>query len=220
MNDTDRLIGELAARAAPVRPLASPLHRAVVWLVAALALGLAIALMQGLRPDLLEAMREPPALLEWSASLLTGVLAAYATFAVSIPGRSRRWAWLPLPAFALWLAAVGWGCLADTARLGPAAWTMESHIRECAVAILATSVPLTLVLLVLVRHAGVVRPASTAMLAALTATALSSASVTLYHEGETAAMVLVWHVGAVVVASVACLLLGRPMFAWIGHRRA
>lgn len=220
MNDTDRLIGELAARAAPVRPLASPVHRTLLWLAAALALGLAIAGIHGLRPDLLDALREPPALLEWSASLLTGVLSAYATFAASVPGRSPRWAWLPLPGFALWVAAVGWGCLGDAARLGSAAWAMESHVRECAIAILATSIPLALVLLVLVRHAGVVRPALTAMLAALTATALSSASVTLYHEGESAAMVLVWHVGAVVVASLACLLLGRPMFAWIGHRRA
>lgn len=219
MSDIDGLIGQLASRAAPVRPLAPPWRRTLLWLAGALALAAAIALGHGLRPDLGEAMRVPSALLEWSASLATGVLAAYATFAVSVPGRSPRWAWLPVPALVLWLVALGWGCLGDVARLGAAAWTLQLHVRECALAILATSLPLGVALLVTVRHAGVVRPASTALLAALTASALSSASVALYHEGESAAMVLVWHLGTVVVLSLVCLLLGRPMFAWIGHAR-
>jgi hypothetical protein len=32
-------------------------------------------------------------------------------------------------------------------------------------------------------------------------------------------MVLLWHVGAVVVLSLACLLLGRPLFSWIGYAK-
>jgi hypothetical protein len=71
----------------------------------------------------------------------------------------------------------------------------------------------------MVRHAGVVRPMPTALLAALAAAALSAAGVSLYHGGENAAMVLLWHLGAVAVLSLACLALGRPLFAWIGPVR-
>ena len=82
-----------------------------------------------------------------------------------------------------------------------------------------TSVPLGLLMQVMVRHAGVVRPAPTAMLVALSAAALSAAGVGLYHGGETALMVLLWHLGAVVVLSLLCLLFGRPLFAWIGYAK-
>lgn len=219
MSDIDRLIGDLAARAAPVRPLPAPAWRASAWLLAACAVTGVVAALHGLRPDLLAALSAPSAFLEWSASLLTGVLAAFATFVVSLPGRSSRWAWLPVLALALWLAALGWGCLADVAQRGSAAWAIDAHVRECAVAIAATSLPLGAVLLLMVRHAGVVRPGATAWLAALSAGALSSAGVSLYHEGESAAMVLLWHLGAVVLLSLACLAFGRPLFAWIGHAR-
>ena len=61
--------------------------------------------------------------------------------------------------------------------------------------------------------------APTAMLVALSAAALSAAGVSLYHGGETALMVLLWHLGAVVVLSLLCLLFGRPLFAWIGYAK-
>lgn len=93
-------------------------------------------------------------------------------------------------------------------------------MRECALAISLLSLPLALGMLLMVRHAGVVRPASSAWLAMLSAAALSSAGVGLFHEGETAWMALVWHLGAVALLSLACLACNRPLFAWIGYARA
>ncbi|WP_149193604.1 DUF1109 domain-containing protein [Luteimonas suaedae] len=216
MTDTSRLIDQLTAQARPVRPLASPLRRTLLWIAMAAALIAAIVAAYGLRPGLAE-LAATPALVEWIASVLTGVLAAYAVFQISVPGRSPRWAWLPLPALLLWLGGLGWGCLHDAARMGSAAFALEMASSECAVAIAMTSIPLGLVMLLMVRHAGVIRPAPTAMLSALSAAALSAAGVSLFHGGESALMVLLWHVGAVIVLSLLCLAFGRPLFSWIGY---
>ena len=98
MNDTTRMIAQLAARAGPVRRMASPLRRTLAWLAAALLVTAAIVLTHPGGADWARVMASPDASREWLASLLTGVLAGYAVFQVSVPGRSLRWAWLPVPA--------------------------------------------------------------------------------------------------------------------------
>ena len=219
MTDTNQLIEQLAARAQPVRPLASPLRRTLLWVAFAVVLIAVLTSVYGLRSGLASELSATPALIEWIASVLTGLLAAYAVFQISVPGRSLAWMWLPLPALLLWLSGLGWGCMQDYARMGREAFLVELVSSECAVAITMTSIPLGLLMLVMVRHAGVVRPAPTAMLAALSAAALSAAGVSLYHSGESALMVLIWHLGAVVALSLACLVFGRPLLSWIGYAK-
>lgn len=215
---TDRLIEQLAASARPVRPLASPLRRTLAWLaLATLVIALLVSAF-GPRRDLLAAMSQPALALEWLGSLLTGLLAAYAAFQISVPGRSLRWAWLPLPALLLWLGGVGLGCFADWSRMGAAAFAMNLADWHCAREILVASLPLGLAMLIMVRHAGVVRPGPTALLGGLAAAAMSAAGVSLFHPGETALMVLLFHLGTVALLSLACLLLHRPLFAWVGFR--
>jgi hypothetical protein len=220
MNDTDSLIDQLARRAKPVRPLASPLLRTLAWAVAATALVAMVAASMGMHPGLSTQMAQTPKLVEWIASILTALMAAYAVFQISVPGRSPSWAWLPALPLAVWLASIGWGCLADFKALGWAAFAWQSHSGECARAITAISLPLGITLLVMVRHAGVVKPAPTAMLAALGAAAMASAGVSLVHQGETSLMSLLWHVGVVALLSLASLALGKRLFGWIGPVRA
>ncbi len=219
MSDTRALIEQLAGRATAVHPLPSPLKRTLAWLAVAFVLIAAMAASYGLRGDLLAAMTEPAQVLEWTGSVLTGVFAAYATFQISVPGRSPSWAWLPALPLVLWLGGIGWGCLQDFSVQGPAAFAFQMHSGECARAIIAMSLPLALVMIIMVRHAGVVRPAPTAMLAALSAAALCSAGVGLFHSGETALMSLVWHFGIVALLSLVSVLVGRKVFSWIGHAR-
>jgi hypothetical protein len=220
MNDTDNLIEQLAARAGPVQRIASPLRRTGLWIALAIAVVAIVVVGHGLRPTgLLQVMATPGVAMEWVASVMTGVLAAYAVFQISIPGRSPSWAWLPLPAALLWLGGMGLGCLRDVTQMGVGAFAFQLDGLDCARAIALTSLPLGLILLIMVRHAGVVRPAPTAMLAALSAAALSAAGVSLIHQGETALMVLLWHAGAVILLSVLSWSLGRHLFSWIGYSR-
>jgi hypothetical protein len=214
MTDTRILIDQLASRAQPVRRLTSPLRRTLLWAGLAAAVIAVVIANVGLQPGFASSA---PRALEWSGSVLTALLAAYAVFQISVPGRSPSWAWLPLPPTLLWLSGVGWGCLREFLQSGKAALAFQTASWECAQAITMISVPLGLILLLMVRHAGVVRPASTAMLAALSAAAMSAAGVSLFHAGEGALMVLVWHLGAVALLSLLCGLFGQRLFAWIGH---
>jgi hypothetical protein len=219
MTDTNRLIEQLAGRAAPVHPIASPLKRTLWWTLAASVLIALASATWGTHEHVLRTMSDPGEAVEWLGSVLTGVLAAYAAFQVSVPGRSGSWAWLPVLPLALWLAGIGLGCLEEFATLGLAAFNFQTHSGECARAILLMSLPLLLVMAVMVRHAGVIRPGPTLMLAALSAAALSSAGVSLFHNGETSLMSLVWHGGIVAALSLASWLGGERVFGWLGHAR-
>ncbi len=218
--DTSRLIDQLSARASPVKRMASPLRRTLVWLALALLVVAIIVSTFDVRAGWTRVMASPDATFEWATSLLTGMLAAYAVFQVSVPGRDARWAWLPLPIALLWAGGLCVGCVRDVVVGGGTGLAFNTHGMECMRAITLISIPMGLVLLLMVRHAGVVRPGRTALLAMLSAAALSSSAVSLIHDGgESSLMVLLWHVGAVLVLSLLSLLFSRRTFAWIGYTR-
>src|SRR5690606_10867870 len=131
-----------------------PLQRLAGWLVFAIAVVAVVVAMYGPQPGIGARLATPSAALEFLCSIATGVAAAYAGFQVSVPGRSPRWAWLPLPFLLAWLGGLGAGCLAEAGRLGPAAFAMRGEVRECAVAISLVSLPLLAGMLLMVRHAG------------------------------------------------------------------
>lgn len=200
--------------------MSSPLQRTLAWLLLALLVATVIAATADARAGWARVLASPGASFEWSMSLLTGVLAAYAAFQVSVPGRDPRWAWLPLPVALLWIGGLGVGCLAEVARGAGTALAFDLHGLECMRAITLTSIPLGLVLLLMVRHGGVVRPGRTALMVMLSAAAIAASTVSLIHDGrESSLMVLLWHVGAVLGLSLLSLLCSRRMFAWVGYAR-
>src|SRR5271163_2136350 len=116
---TANLIERLTADAVPVRRLRRPTWRALGWLaVAALLIGVLTA-AEGIRPGLGLLFRDPMFALGRAAALATAVTGALATFQLSVPDRSPRWLILPLPFAALWLGAMGYGCIADWLVEGP-----------------------------------------------------------------------------------------------------
>lgn len=205
---TDDLISRLAADLRPVRPLRPPVLRALGWLgLAILAVAACVAFF-GLRADFGERMTRPHEVLQLLLAGLTGALAAVAAFQLALPDRSRRWLLLPLPAAAGWLATMGWGCLADLARIGPQALSLGVSW-GCFRFIVVMGVPLALSLIWMLRHAGPIRPVPVAALGGLAGAALCAAGLSLFHHLDAAAMVLAWHGGTTAVVVIAFALLGR-----------
>lgn len=207
---TEDLIASLSTTLPPVRRLPPPWRQALLWLAwAALAIAVAVAL-QGLRPDIGERVRLAFDVAQWVASVGVGVAAALAAAMLARPDRSAAWTLLPLPALVAWIGSLGWGCLADLARLGPEALAMGTSW-PCLRFIVMLGAPLTAALLFLLRHAGPVRPTPVLLLGGLASAALCSAGLSLFHHLDAAAMVLAWHGGATLVLVTLGWLFGRPL---------
>jgi hypothetical protein len=208
--ESEQLIDRLAAGLRPVRRLPPPGLQALLWCaLAVLVIGLAVA-VEGLRHDLAQRMALPQELAQFLASIATGLAAALAAAMLARPDRSPGWALLPVAPLALWLGSLGWGCFADLARMGPAAWAMGSSW-GCLKFIVLMGTPLTAAMLLLLRHAGPVRPLPVLLLGGLASAALCSAGLSLFHHLDAMLMVLVWHGGAVAVLVVLGWALGRPL---------
>ncbi len=211
---TEDLIGRLATELRPVRRLAPPLRRCAIWLAfALLVVGAAIAWF-GPRHDLMERLDRPHEVVQLLFAIATGVLAAIAAFELAMPDRSARWALLPAPAALAWIATMGWGCLADVARVGPQALVLGTSW-GCFRFIVLMGVPLALSMVWMLRHAGPVRPVPVAVLGGLAGAALSGAGLSVFHHLDAAAMVLAWHGGTTLLVVLVFLGFGR---AW--RRRA
>ncbi len=217
MKHSEDLIAALAGSAQPVKPLRPPMLRAMIWLVLAIAVVAVSVAFHGVNDDLLDDLLQPLNLLEWLAALATGIGAIVAAFHLSLPDRSPRWALLALLPAGLWLATVGFGCLADFAAMGRAAFAWGEPWL-CFVYITQMGVPLTLVSLLMLRYAGPIRPLQTMVMAALGMSGLSAAGLTFFHPDHTAWLGLIWH-GAALAVVLACGALGAALLKAFYARR-
>lgn len=208
---SEDLIHGLSADLRPVRPARHPAASTLLWCGVAVAVILAAVLVSGPRPDLAARLAAGFDLPQILIATATGVMAAFAAFQLALPERDGRWALLPIPAAAAWLATMGWGCLQDALRLGPEALRIGVSL-PCLVFIAGLGLPLTVAMLWLARHAAWLRAGPVAALGGLSAAALASVGLSLIHHLDAAMMVLVWHgVSVLVVAGVASLLGPRLM---------
>lgn len=202
MITTPQLIEVLAADARPVRRLARPALRTAAWLAIAIGVVVLLALAYGLRPDLALRIREPLFVVGMVASLATGVLAALAAFIASLPDRSQRWLWLPLPTLVIWVATTGYGCLVNWVAMGPEREPLGETAR-CFATLLVTSLPLSVALVAMLRHALVLKRAGVVIIASLAVAAMTSTALALVHRFDASAMILVWNLG--VAAAIVAL---------------
>jgi hypothetical protein len=196
----DRLVDSLAGGLRPVRRLPAPAFRALAW--CALALGLGLALLPFADLEALR-LRMAVADLRYAAlgAVATALTAAVAAFQTSVPGRSAAWALLPLGPAAFWIGASGAGCLRDWTVTDPAGLHQTGG---CVVFLLAVSIPLSLVLVWMLRRACPLRPNLTAALAGLSAAATAAALLVPFHPHDATATDLALHalvVGLVIAAN-------------------
>ncbi|MEY2159195.1 NrsF family protein [Rhodanobacter sp. FW106-PBR-LB-2-11] len=133
-----------------------------------------------------------------SGAAVTAVTAAWAAFALGVPGRRAAWAWLPLPGALLWIGASGLGCLRMWIAPGTEIAGMHQSA-DCLLFIIGFSVPLSALLIVLLRRACPLRPVLTAVLIGLASAAASASLLEICHAFDSAATDLLTHALAVIV---------------------
>jgi hypothetical protein len=208
----EALIHTLGAGLVPVRRLPPPWLRTLGWLavVAALALGLLWRYGTGIA---MERWRASPDM-AWATAgaVLTAISAAWAAFASGMPGRKAVWAWLPVPPALLWIGASGLGCLRTWVE--PAAQLTRAHpAPDCLVFILAFSIPLSALLIWLLRRACPLRPVLTAVLIGLASAAASASLLEICHAYGAAATDLLTHAAAVAVVVAANAAMGGRLLS-------
>jgi hypothetical protein len=206
----ERFIHSLAADLNPVRPLRPPGVRALVWLAVVIAAGFALAAIAD-RPAVAARLEAAPDM--WLAavgSALTMVLAAIAAFQLSLPDRNPLWALVPLPAALLWIGASGAGCLRTWLVPGHHAADLNDS-KDCIVFILMVSVPLSVLLLAMLRRAYPLHPGLAAAIAGLASAAAAATLLVLFHPYDASATDLVVHVVAVGLVIIANQAYGGRM---------
>jgi hypothetical protein len=211
MSPHDSLIQSLSADLKPVQRLPAPALRALGWLGAVVAAAVVLAAFADLGAMWERITAAPDLWLAVIGSTATAVLAAIAAFELSLPDASRHWAWLPLPGALLWIGASGFGCL----RLWIAP---DSHVaamtesRDCLLFIVALSVPLSALLLVMLRRACPLYPGLTTAIAGLAVAAAAATLLNFFHPFDAAATDLTVHAVAVALVVVANRALGGRIF--------
>ena len=199
----EQLIEALAADLRPVRQLPQPVLRTLHWVaivVAAGVLSLSFADVGAVRARMAMA---PDLVLATAGAAATAVLAALAAFQLSVPGRSRGWAWVPVPAMLVWLSGSGWGCLRGFTLPGLPRSTMHDAM-HCVVFITMVSVPLSALLIVMLRRAFPLWPRRIGAMGGLAAAAAAACLLTLFHPYDVSVVDLAMHgvaVGVVVGAA-------------------
>ncbi len=217
MITTPDLIDTLVADATPVRRLYSPLVRASILLLVAAFVLVLLAINHGVRPDLTQKMQQTTFIIGIVASLLTGVLAAIASFLLGVPDRSRLWLLLPAPALAVWLSTIGYGCLTAWVGLGPNGVRL-GDIAECFATVVWTSVPLSAVLLLMLRHSARLRPTEAMTMGSLSVAAITASGLIFFHSLDATMMILIWNLGVAAVIVTAGSIFGLRTLSWIALR--
>lgn len=210
--DHDALIRELSGDLAPVKPLAPPFLRALLWIAAVVAFAIAGALTTDLHAIEHRLMAQPDMWLAVTGSTLTAALAAFAAFQLCLPDRSGYWALLPLPPALLWIAASGAGCL-RALRIADTRAPTVSDERDCLLIIIALSVPLSLLLLAMLRRGHSLLPGLTTLTAGLAAASAAATLLMFFHPFDATLSDLIAHGAGVIIVVAAVRYLGGRAFA-------
>lgn len=211
MSSPEALIQDLASDLRPVRRLAPPLLRALGWLAVVGALAVALACFADLGAMVRRLTAAPDMWLAVAGSTLTAILAAIAAFQTSMPDRKPAWALLPVPGLLLWVGASGLGCLRSWFVPGTHAADLV-EARQCLVFILGVSLPLSILLVVMLRRGYPLRPNLTAATGGLAAAAAAATLLNFFHPFDAAATDLVVHAAAVALVVLAGQALSGRLF--------
>jgi hypothetical protein len=202
-DSSEQLVQALSADLTPVDRLAPPSLRVLLWLAMVGAVALALTMVSDVGAMIQRLVAAPDLWLAVAGSVLTAVLAAAAAFQLSLPDGKDAWALLPLPAFLLWIGASGIGCLRP--------WSIAEAYpmpEQCLIFILSLSLPLSLLLIVMLRRGFSLRPNLTAIIGGLACASAAATLLNFIHPYDAAATDLTVHAFAVAIVIVANTMYG------------
>jgi hypothetical protein len=215
---TDQIIDNLAAALAPVRVLRPPAVRALLWLAVVGVVSAALILRFTQWGAILPRLQTPRVALETAATALTAITATIAAFELSIPDRSPRWAWLPVPTLLVWLAASGLGCLTNGLGTHGADGPMGESA-HCFVFITGASVPLAIGLFWMLRRARPLDALPVAAIGTLGVAATSAFVLQFFHPFDVTVIDLALHLAAIGLVVLIGTALRRPLLDASGDQR-
>lgn len=212
MNSTDDLIASLSAQLTPVRRLLPPPLRTFGCLVFATAVIGFLVLLRSLRSDFSTQIHDPTYLVQLGAAWLTGAIATLSAFETSLPDRSRKWLFAPIPSVVLWLYGLEYGCLAHWIAI-PLGAPIEPGSVSCLETIVFASVPVSLALWVMLRRSRPLRPGATLWMGGLAVAAFANTAHLLINVVQASLLVLVMNLVPVMLIMIAFRLSGRSAIA-------
>jgi hypothetical protein len=209
---TDKLIESLATQLQPVRPMRSPLLRALLWLAVVGAVSSVLIVNEAGLSVFMRRVAVPRVAVECFATAITAITAIIAAFELSVPGRSPRWALLPVPSLLLWLAASGLGCLKNGLSLYGAHGLLGESF-SCFAFIAAASLPLAAGLFWMLRRARPIAPLPVAALGTLGVAATAAFILQFFHPFDVTVIDLTLHLTAIGLVILIGTVWRRPLLA-------
>jgi len=202
----DPLIRGLTADLRPVRRLPRPLQRTLFWLGGVAIVAVMLAAFADLTATERRLTAAPDMWLAVTGSTLTAVLAIMAAFQLSLPDGRTIWALLPIPSALLWVGASGLGCLRTWLVPGTHDASF-AEAKDCFVFIVGLSIPLSAMLILMLRRGYSLRPNLMGAIGGLAVAAASATLLNLFHPYDAAATDLTVHAAAVAIVILANQLL-------------
>jgi hypothetical protein len=193
---TDSVIESLAAQLQPVRRLHSPLLRALLWLGVVGAVGGGLIARTAGAGIFLQRIAVARVAVENFATAVTAICAIIAAFELSVPGRSPRWALLPVLPLSVWLGVSTLGCLQNGFSLHRADG-LAGESPHCFAFIAAASVPLAIGLFWMLRRARPIAPLPVAALGTLGVAATAAFMLQFFHPFDVTVIDLALHLAAI-----------------------
>jgi hypothetical protein len=211
--DTDRLIQTLAETAQPVRRLPRPSARTAMWLAIAIPYIALVVYVMSPRADLAIKLMEARFLIEQFGALATGIAAAVAAFATTIPGYNRKALLLPALPLALWLGTLGQGCVSALIQFGLDGLSLQPDWICLPAIVLVGAIP-AVAMAVMLRRGAPLSPHVSTALGALAAAGLGNFGLRFFHPQDASLMVLVWQFGTVFALTCLAGFAGRYLLSW------
>jgi len=174
MRTVEDLIVDLSSRAAPVKPLASPLIRFGQWFAVAAAIAIAAVAVFGPRADIGHAIGQPMFMVTAALTFAAAAFGGVAALVLVVPGAKGSPA---LRASALAMLAA-WGSVLTVGLIGDdVGFFPDTHWPVCAIRIIGVGMIPAWMLFTMLRRAAPLRPAAAGAMAVLAAMALAAIAI-------------------------------------------